>query len=311
MSPVIWSRKAQEATSVKPPFSGKGRLQQIRLPSQVTRRFYEALGGRDAQAVQYKPFLRFHTAHLLDEASDRDLGSRLPEILHDRQYGAFLLSAEGDGPWTEDEDFPVLLSTAVAHLVGRSNHDSMTGQFYARFSVRHEDDSDSYLRQGYRVMELHTDGTYVDEPTDWVLMMKLAEEHVTGGDSLLLHLDDWSEQERFFNHSLARKPIQWGAPVSKNIPYKLEHPVFDTDAAGRPVISYIDQFAEPRTMEEGLFLYELGEALEKAPERFQMPVPVGSMLVVNNHFWLHGRDTFEPHPDLHRELLRQRGRFVD
>jgi len=34
------------------------------------------------------------------------------------------------------------------------------------------------------------------------------------------------------------------------------------------------------------------------------------MLLINNHFWLHGRDKFLPHPALRRELLRQRGYFT-
>ncbi|EIC38140.1 carbon starvation induced protein [Salmonella enterica subsp. enterica serovar Heidelberg str. 41563] len=41
-----------------------------------------------------------------------------------------------------------------------------------------------------------------------------------------------------------------------------------------------------------------------------MPVPVGKFLLINNLFWLHGRDRFTPHPDLRRELMRQRGYFA-
>ncbi len=32
--------------------------------------------------------------------------------------------------------------------------------------------------------------------------------------------------------------------------------------------------------------------------------------MLKNRFWLHGRAGFEENPDLHRELLRQRGHFV-
>ncbi|SUH07545.1 Protein CsiD [Salmonella enterica subsp. enterica] len=56
----------------------------------------------------------------------------------------------------------VKLATAVAHLIGRSNYDAMSGQYYARFVVKNVDNSDSYLRQPHRVMELHNDGTYVE-----------------------------------------------------------------------------------------------------------------------------------------------------
>ena len=43
----------------------------------------------------------------------------------------------------------------------------MAGKYYARFHVKHEDKSDSYLRKAYTNMDLHTDGTYVKEITDW------------------------------------------------------------------------------------------------------------------------------------------------
>ena len=39
-------------------------------------------------------------------------------------------------------------------------------------------------------------------------------------------------------------------------------------------------------------------------------MPVGSFLLINNHFWLHGRDHFTAHPGLRRELMRQRGYFT-
>ena len=64
-------------------------------------------------------------------------------------------------------NFLVKLSTAIAHLIGIPNHDSMAGKYYARFTVKHEDKSDSYLRKAYTNMDLHTDGTYVKEVTDW------------------------------------------------------------------------------------------------------------------------------------------------
>jgi hypothetical protein len=51
----------------------------------------------------------------------------------------------------------------------------MAGKFYARFHVKHEDKSDSYLRKAYTNLDLHTDGTYVKEITDWLMMTKIEE----------------------------------------------------------------------------------------------------------------------------------------
>ncbi len=53
-----------------------------------------------------------------------------------------------------------------------------------------------------------------------------------------------------------------------------------------------------------------GEFIARRFSKIYVPVPVGSMLLINNHFWLHGRDKFLPHPALRRELLRQRGYFT-
>ena len=62
-----------------------------------------------------------------------------------------------------NDKFLVKLSTAIAYLIGNPNHDAMAGKYYARFFVKHEDKSDSYLRKAYTNMDLHTDGTYVKE----------------------------------------------------------------------------------------------------------------------------------------------------
>ena len=297
------------------PFSTNNRLQVVTLVEETIAAFKEAVKEFSVQALEYKPFLRFAIAEALDKISKHTLGASLLDILHDRSTGAFLLQYDGTSAKAADEtavgDFHVQLSTAVAHLIGLANFDSMDNRYYARFTVRNQDDSDSYLRQAHRRLELHNDGTYVNERTDLVLMMKMIEENIDGGDSLLLHLDDWQDLTKFYNHPLAKQDIQWGAPASKNIDYKTYHPVFfEEDASGQPYMLYIDQFAEPQNREQGLYLYELGKSLEADERCFNVPLPVGSMLVIHNHIWLHGRDKFIAHENLRRELLRLRGHFT-
>ncbi|MAC46512.1 MAG: hypothetical protein CMI12_06630 [Oceanospirillum sp.] len=172
------------------------------------------------------------------------------------------------------------------------------------------DNSDSYLRQPHRVMELHNDGTYVEEDTDFNLMLKIDEQNMEGGNSLLLHLDDWEDLEKFSTHPLAFRDIRWAVPPSKNISKETYHPVFDTDVNGDLITSYIDQFAQPANFEEGVWLSELGESFESSKGIQSIRVPVGSFLLINNHMWLHGRDKFTPHEGLRRELMRQRGYFT-
>ena len=185
----------------------------------------------------------------------------------------------------------------------------MAGKYYARFTVKHEDKSDSYLRKAYTNMDLHTDGTYVKEVTDWLLMTKIDEQNVEGGETAMLHLDDWEHCEDLYSDPVGKQNFVWGSPKSKNIDYKVEHPVFSSDENGKPNISYIDQFPEPNNMDQGNFLQRLSDGLEESKNKVISKLPVGYAIIANNYFWLHGRKPFKENKDLSRELLRIRGSF--
>ncbi|MWV11007.1 carbon starvation induced protein CsiD [Pseudomonas sp. R-28-1W-6] len=291
------------------PSAQSPRLLQLEFSQETVQAFLAAVAEWPVQALEYKSFLRFRLAKILDELCAGSLQPLLINTLMDRASGGLLVSAQGLDRVEQAEDM-VKLATAVAHLFGRSNFDAMSGQYYARFVVQNVDASDSYLRQPHRVLELHTDGTFVEQDTDYVLMMKIDEQNMQGGNSLLLHLDDWEELNRFNHHPLARRELRWTAPPSKRVDKDVFHPVFDNDAEGRPIISYIDQFVQPKNFEEGNWLTDLSQSLESSPHKLSIPVPVGSFLLINNHFWLHGRDRFTAHPGLRRELMRQRGYFT-
>ena len=259
-------------------------------------------------SLEYKPFSRFSLAKSLDEVFQNKLSKTLNDILNDRNTGTAIVEPDIKNK-KFDKDFLVKLSTGLAYLIGNPNFDSMTGKYYARFHVKHQDSSDSYLRKAYTNLDLHTDGTYVKEKTDWLIMTKMEEQNVSGGESVILHLDDWEHLEDLSNDPIGQEDFVWGSPKSKNVDYKVEHPVFSKDKNGKPTISYIDQFPEPRNMKQGLFLQKLSDALEQSKNKISFPLPVGSTIFSNNYFWLHGRKAFKEHSGLSRELLRIRGTF--
>ena len=284
------------------------RIYEIKIEDQILEKLLFSFNKFDLTALELKPFSRFTIAKSLDDLADSKLGKLFKEILHDRSTGCFTISPKNKD-FKLDDNFFVKFSTAVAHLLGNPNHDAMTGKYYARFQVRHEDSSDSYLRKAYKNMDLHTDGTYVKEVTDWLLMSKLEEKNAEGGETAMLHLDDWEYCDELLNDPVATEKLLWGSPKSKNIDYKVEHPVFSKDKNGRPQISYIDQFPEPKNMSQGNFLQKLSDCLEESKKKIITKLPVGSSVVANNHFWLHGRKPFKENRALLRELLRIRGAF--
>jgi len=284
------------------------RILKISLENDIIDKLIFPFNKFDLTALELKPFTRFTLAKSLDDLTNNKLSELMNSIIRDRSTGCFIIGPKNITAKINDT-FLVKLSTAIAHLIGVPNHDAMAGKYYARFHVKHEDSSDSYLRKAYRNMDLHTDGTYVKDVTDWLIMTKIDEQNVEGGETAMLHLDDWEHCDDLYNDPVGRQNFVWGSPKSKNIDYKVEHPVFSTDKEGRPTISYIDQFPEPQNMDQGNFLQRLSDGLEESKNKIITKLPVGFSVIANNYFWLHGRKPFKENKELSRELLRIRGSF--
>ena len=284
------------------------RIINIDIENEILNKLIFPFNKFDITALEYKPFTRFTLAKSLDDLTSNKLSKLMNKIIRDRDTGCFIIGPKNINSKI-DHTFLVKLSTAIAHLIGIPNHDSMAGKYYARFTVKHEDKSDSYLRKAYTNMDLHTDGTYVKEITDWLLMTKIDEQNVEGGETAMLHLDDWEHCEDLCNDPVGKQNFTWGSPKSKNVEYKVEHPVFSIDENGKANISYIDQFPEPKNMTQGNFLQKLSDALEGSKNKTITKLPAGSSIIANNYFWLHGRKPFKENKELSRELLRIRGHF--
>ena len=284
------------------------RIIKISLENEIIDKLIFPFNKFDLTALELKPFTRFTLAKSLDDLTNNKLSQLMNSIIRDRSTGCFIIGPKNISTKINDT-FLVKLSTAIAHLIGVPNHDAMAGKYYARFHVKHEDSSDSYLRKAYRNMDLHTDGTYVKDITDWLIMTKIDEQNVEGGETAMLHLDDWEHCNDLYNDPVGKQNFVWGSPKSKNIDYKVEHPVFSSDDEGRPTISYIDQFPEPQNMDQGNFLQRLSDGLEESKNKVVTKLPVGYSVIANNYFWLHGRKPFKENKELSRELLRIRGSF--
>ena len=284
------------------------RIIEIEIKDNIINKLSSLFNKFNLTKLEYKPFTRFTVAKKLDDVSNGKLSLIISKILNHRKNGCIIIKTNFKNI-NINEEFLTKLSTAISYLIGLPNHDAMTNNYYAKFYIKHKDNSDSYLRKAYNNMDLHTDGTYVKEKTDWLLMSKIEEKNAKGGETTLLHLDDWEYLKELSNNPTGRENFVWGSPKSKNISYKVEHPIFFDDKNGRSQISYIDQFPEPKNMKQGLFLQKLSDCLEESQKKIIINLPPGSTVLANNYFWLHGRRPFIKNKNLTRALIRIRGTF--
>ncbi|MDQ0221135.1 carbon starvation induced protein CsiD [Peribacillus cavernae] len=291
------------------PHSDHPRLLNIEMNKEALKQFFEETKDIGVERIEYVPFMRFYLAEQLREVLGEEFQNKVQEIMHDRNTGGFTIGVQKQ---TAEIDNYIKFSTALSHLIGVPNFDGMSGKYYARFDVKHTFDSDTYLRQAYRRFNLHTDGTFVNEKTDWVLMMKFQEENAEGGESILLHIDDWDDLDKFRNHPLANLKYEFSQKgrASKNI----DQEVYDTtffESNNKTCIRFNDQCSVPKTIEQARYHKQISDSLEATSKAVAIELPIGDMVIVNNNFWLHGRGSFEKNPKLYRELLRQRGYFAE
>ena len=162
------------------------RIIDIKINDEIIEKLIFPFHKFDITSLEYKPFTRFTIAKSLNEVTSGKLSSLINFIVKDREIGCFIIGPKNINPKIDDT-FLVKLSTAISHLIGLPNYDSMANKYYARFYVKHEDNSDSYLRKAYTNMDLHTDGTYVKEKTDKPTREKPEE---TNSEFLVMGEDD-------------------------------------------------------------------------------------------------------------------------
>ena len=124
------------------------RIQIIHIKEEALDKLIFPFNKYNITSLEYKPFTRFTLAKSLDKVFENKLSLNLLEILKSRKTGTVIIQPEMNNKKI-DKDFLVKLSTGLAYLVGIPNFDSMSDKYYARFYIKHQDSSDSYLRKAY------------------------------------------------------------------------------------------------------------------------------------------------------------------
>ena len=163
--------------------------------------------------LEHIPYFRFILAREFENTVK--IKNTMLTVLSSYESGSFLVNFNEE---YMDEDDLIKLSTAISYLLGNSNIDPVSGMYYATFTVKHNDAlqrSPSLLR-AYEDFKMHTDGAYLKEVPDWIFFMKMEEVGAIGGESKLLHIDDWGDFDHFYNHPINKNKIKFFANPDSN-----------------------------------------------------------------------------------------------
>ena len=100
------------------------RIIDIRIEDEILDKLIFPFNKFDITALEYKPFTRFTLAKSLDDLTSNKLSKLMNKIIRDRETGCFIIGPKNINSKI-DHTFLVKLSTAIAHLIGIPNHDSM------------------------------------------------------------------------------------------------------------------------------------------------------------------------------------------
>jgi protein CsiD len=288
------------------------RVYSIDFESEFIKKYLTKINQTSVRDLEYIPYARFLIAREFENIFS--IKDYLSEMLRDYETGAFRLNFNCSE--SHETDF-IKLSTAISYLLGVPGRDPLTGIYYAIFTVRHDDSNLPSLLRPYEVFKMHTDGAYMKKIPDWIFFMKTSETAAWGGESRLLHIEDWEDFDYFHSHPMQKQRIKFFAtPHSSASDHRYVNP--DNNIVYSSVLNvknnfksirFVDRFMHPENLDETDYIFEIQNSLENSQSIVEIDIPTGSMLVINNHHWLHGRNSFQQNPMLNRRLMRQRGVF--
>lgn len=286
------------------------RVYSLKLDKSVVQAYLEKTKSISVKDIEYIPYFRFLIAREFE--SMFKIKKIIGGVLNNYGSGALLIDC--DSNFTEG--CSIKISTAISYLLGVPETDPLSGMHYAIFSIKHSDLQLPNLLRPYEHLKMHTDGAYMKNAPDWLLFMKIQEEAAFGGKTKLLHIDDWEHFSSFYNHEDNGSFTFFASPDSSVAHSR--HQLNKSDDIHAPLlyiersqksIRFIDRFIHPKSIKEAEYIYEFQSSLERSKNILEIDIKAGDLLLVNNHFWLHGRMAFEKNKNLSRVLMRQRGYF--
>ena len=285
--------------------TGFARIVDITMDKEQWEQFLYETKAFNEIVLTKRPYSRFIVADCLQKILGNQYTKLILDAVQSNQQGAVFINY----PYVDSQSCGHLkLATAFAYLLGKPYRDELTQKYFAAINMTVDTHGDSFLSEPYEDLRLHTDGTFYKKPVEWVVLAKVIQRNIQGGELTLHHIYDLPQLEQLLQDPLAFSPFVFEASASKNVEEACTQPVF-FKTNGQLAIRFSDQFAYPQNKEEALFLHQLSETLESSAHRLIYPFPVGQLVILNNSYWLHGRLKIKNKTTFLRQLLRIRGSF--
>lgn len=290
------------------------RIVSLSFESNKVDSFLSEVSSITKNDINFVPFKRYLLSSHLINVFGKSFLDEILSILHDYDKGCLVIDF-GSG-LTESEY--IKISTAVTHLINKPLPSDASGRHYGITRIEHTESTNFKLLEPYENFTLHTDGVFLNNPVDWLMMLKIDESNAQGGFSRLLHIDDWADYDFFYNspnnikyrHGLLEKDTRFDV-FSKLISTTPSKSKILNKVHGMKNIKFVDQYVIPDDYIQAEFINNLQNSIETSSSVIEFPLPVGSAIILNNNFWMHGRSAFQRHENLNRVLLRQYGYFKD
>lgn len=282
------------------------RIRRIEIDKDMWRYFLREADDLEPIILEKRPYSRFIIAHKLQEVLGQNTINMLIQTVQSHEFGGVFITY----PYEEcDFSHHLRLATAIAYTLGVAYFDEMSKNYYASINLSPSIKGDSFLSEPYHDLRLHTDGTFYKKPVEWIVLIKTKQQDVDGGELTLHHLNDLEGLDTFLSHPLAFTHFLFEASASKQLSEGVHQAVF-FEKNGLLGIRFSDQFCQPQSLDQALFLHQLSDCFEQSDARLIDFFPPGQVVVLNNTCWLHGRLKINPKLNFMRQLLRIRGAFA-
>lgn len=290
------------------------RIKSSELPMNKLNGFIEMVSQKNIDTVLSIPSRHYELADTLESLLGKEFILETISIIKGRENGAAIIKL----PPLLNKEYVKVFSLALSYLMGQPRLDAGYSPLAEFKSYPNHEFLNLDLN---RRLPLHNDGTYYDGNTDWLLLALTNTDSKTNTSLVsLLHLDDWIKETELKEEKLFFHQFFFQGPDVNSEKKKILGLRDDVNSLIRPIFYHhpsfglasrvAHQWIHPKNREEARFINKTLDSLNSHQKHHSFELRKNEIYIINNHFWLHGRETEQAFKTTKRETIRAFGEFT-